>query len=205
MSSIVTIVDYGMGNLKSVCNAFSYLNVPVVVSNCPKTVSHAETLILPGVGSFRKAMDCLTKLHLDKAICECVLHRRKKILGICLGMQLMGLSSSEDGQTQGLGLIPSTVERFDEINIRKIPHIGFNSVSPCIGSKLLSNLPSQPDFYFVHSYRMDPTPISQYISLCSYYEDFAAVYEHNNIMATQFHPEKSQTNGLSLLKNFLSI
>jgi len=204
MSSIVTIVDYGMGNLKSVCNAFHYLGVITEISSCPEIISRAENLILPGVGSFRLAMNTLVRLDLDKAIYECVKIRKRKILGICLGMQLMGLSSTEDGITNGLGLIPLCVDRFDDKPMRKIPHIGFNSVSPSFNSKLLSNLPENPDFYFVHSYRMLPDLVVDQTSLCTYGEDFVAAYEESNIMATQFHPEKSQTNGLRLLKNFLT-
>ena len=202
----VVLVDYGMGNLWSVMSALSYLDCEVIVSSNPIVVEQAETLLLPGVGSFRKAMQSLKKLHLDEAILESVEKKGNKILGICLGMQLLGSESSEDGETLGLNLIPTPVKEFSkgEIGEKKIPHIGFDQVSSCGESKLFEGLPESPDFYFVHSYRMLPSNLEGSTSTCEYGVKFLAAYEKKNIFATQFHPEKSQTNGLILLRNFLA-
>lgn len=203
----ITIVDYGMGNLWSVLSALRYLGCNPVTSSDPDEITRADSLLLPGVGSFRKAMIALQQKGLDQAISEAVQIKGRKILGICLGMQLMGLSSSEDGDTPGLGFIKSTVDKFTlaEIGANKLPHIGFDLVRRQPGSRLFNNLPKAADFYFVHSYRMLPTGLNGTPATCRYGIEFLAAYEQDNIFATQFHPEKSQTNGLILLKNFLAL
>jgi glutamine amidotransferase len=202
----VVVVDYGMGNLWSVKSALKYLGCDVIVSSDPVVIEKSETLLLPGVGSFRKAMHSLKELHLDEAILESAQKKGNKILGICLGMQLLGSESSEDGETLGLNLIPTAVEEFSkkEIGEKKIPHIGFDQVANCAESKLFEGLPESPDFYFVHSYRMLSSNLEGSTSTCEYGVEFLAAYEHKNVFATQFHPEKSQTNGLILLRNFLA-
>lgn len=205
MSSI-TVIDYGMGNLWSVLSALRYLGCNPTVSGDPDEVATADSLLLPGVGSFRKAMIALKQQGLDQAIIEAVQTKGSKILGICLGMQLMGSSSLEDGDTVGLGLIPSSVDKFtpQEIGANKIPHIGFDLVCSQPDARLFQGLPHAADFYFVHSYRMLPAGLSGKPAICNYGTEFLAAYEQDNIFATQFHPEKSQTNGLILLKNFLA-
>jgi len=204
MKRTVTIIDYGMGNIWSVKSALEYLGCNVKVTDDNEIIKDSKYLVLPGVGSFKKAMFSLSKNKLDEAILEATLKNKSKILGICLGMQLMGNKGFEDGETDGLGLIPKTVEKFKESkkNIYKIPHIGFNSVKSETNSILFKDLADKSDFYFVHSYRMlgdgngiEATTVNG--------EIFLAAYEKDNIFATQFHPEKSQTNGLTLLKNFL--
>lgn len=206
MNSRITVIDYGMGNIWSVLSALRYLECNPIVSSDPNEISQAESLLLPGVGSFRKAMTTLRETGLDQAILEAVQTRRSKILGICLGMQLMGSRGFEDGDTLGLGLIPNPVEMFtkQEIGTNKIPHIGFDSVRSTPDARLFQGLPETADFYFVHSYRMLPGGLSGNAATCMYGTEFLAAYEQDNIYATQFHPEKSQTNGLVLLKNFLA-
>jgi glutamine amidotransferase len=202
----VTVIDYGMGNLWSVLSALRYLGCNPIVSSDPHQITSADSLILPGVGSFRKAMMALQDKFLDHAIIETVQTNGTKILGICLGMQLMGTSSPEDGDTPGLGLIKSVVEKFtpQEIGSNKIPHIGFDLVHSQTDSLLFKGLQQAADFYFVHSYRMLPADLVGRKAICDYGVEFLAAYEQDNIFATQFHPEKSQTNGLILLKNFLA-
>lgn len=201
----ITIVDYGMGNLWSVRNALMFLGCEVDICSDPSRVAEASYLILPGVGSFRKAMERLQSAELDQAILHAAETRSGKILGICLGMHLLGTAGSEDGFTKGLGLIDATVDSFvlpkDKQN--KIPHTGFNVVHSTEASKLFSALPRQADFYFVHSYRMLPDGLPGEVGFCHHGESFMAAYEEGNIFAAQFHPEKSQTNGLLLLKSFL--
>ena len=203
----VTIIDYGMGNIWSVISALNYLNYDVEVSSDPSVIKSARTLVLPGVGSFRKAMESIRDLRRDDAIAECVQGSGSKILGICLGMQLMGSKSTEDGETTGLNLISAPIEEFsqDDLGTNKTPHIGFDQVSGGAEMQLLKGLPENPDFYFVHSFRMKPTNLPGKFATCNYGMKFLAAYENENIFATQFHPEKSQTNGLMLLKNFLAV
>lgn len=202
----IIVIDYGMGNLWSVLNALRYLGCTPVVSGDPKLIAGADSLLLPGVGSFRKAMLSLRETSLDQAILEAVQGRGRKILGICLGMQLMASRGSEDGDMSGLGFIPNPVDMFtpDEIGTNKIPHIGFDLVRSRSDSVLFHGLPQEADFYFVHSYRILPQGLSGKVATCAYGTEFLAAYEQANIFATQFHPEKSQTNGLMLLKNFLA-
>jgi imidazole glycerol-phosphate synthase subunit HisH len=199
------VIDYGMGNIWSVTSALKYLNCDVVVSSDPLAIQRAETLILPGVGSFKKAMNALRDMNLETPILEAALFRKVKFLGICLGMQLMGIDSTEDGITKGLQLIPSTVEKFSQAEIvnRKLPHIGFDQVTGDSGGNLFKGITDNQDFYFVHSYRMLPPDSQGIVSTCNYGVNFLAAYESDNLFATQFHPEKSQTNGLKLLENFL--
>lgn len=204
--SIITVIDYGMGNTWSVLSALRYLGCTPLLSGDPVKIAQAESLLLPGVGSFRKAMTTLKRNGLDQAIIDAVKIKGSKILGICLGMQLMGSSSTEDGDTIGLGLIPNPVDKFilKETGTNKIPHIGFDLVHSKPGARLFQGIPDAVDFYFVHSYRMLPDGLSGKKAICHYGEDFLAAYEQDNIYATQFHPEKSQTNGLLVLQNFLA-
>lgn len=202
----VVIVDYGMGNLWSVRSALQFLGQNPEVSGDPPVVAAADILVLPGVGSFRRAMETLEAQHLADAIKEAVLVRGRKILGICLGMQIFAESGTEDGDTKGLGFLPGKVERFSrtELGALKLPHIGFNAVTAGPNSSLFRGIDGPADFYFVHSYRL-PTShlLAVNCGLCFYGSEFLAAYERDNIFATQFHPEKSQTNGLILLRNFL--
>ncbi len=206
-SQTITIVDYGMGNLWSVLSALRYLGCNPVTSSDPEQIARADSLLLPGVGSFRKAMHALQQNGIDQAINEAVQIKGCKILGICLGMQLMGLSSSEDGETLGLGFIKARVEKFspEEVGDNKLPHIGFDTVRSQQDGHLFKKLQNEADFYFVHSYRMLPNGLNGIPATCEYGVDFLAAYEKDNIFATQFHPEKSQTNGLILLNNFLAL
>ena len=148
----------------------------------------------------------ITKQLLDQAIIESVTDSETRLLGICLGMQLLGDSSDEDGFTKGLGLVKMKFEYFDEpddkLNI-KIPHVGFNTIKPSTGNGIFKGLENSPEFYFVHSYRaLLDSPIGIYAT-CEYGVKFLAAFDNGNICGTQFHPEKSQTNGLIMLKNFI--
>ncbi len=203
MTGKLVIVDYGMGNLHSVMAALDYLGVSPEVSGEPATVATADALILPGVGSFHKAMERLESSGLAEAIGEAVTLRRRKILGICLGQQLMAEHGEEDGARTGLGLIGGRVTRLSREGGRKVPHVGFNQVHYTGDSRLFAGIASGADFYFVHSYRLQVQDRPGLSALCDYGGDFVAAYEHENIFATQFHPEKSQTNGLVLFANFL--
>ena len=198
----LVIIDYGMGNLKSITSAFKYLNVDdIILSHNHNVIKSADKLLLPGVGSFAKAMEQLEKLELRKILDEVVLEDKKPLLGICLGMQLLCKSSEEDGGAKGLGYVDAKCKKFDAENF-KVPHVGFNQVIVNTNTKLYEGFNEKNDFYFTHSFRLQNNrDINQ--SICNYGEDFIASYEMDNIVGTQFHPELSQTNGLKLLKNFI--
>lgn len=201
----ITIINFGMGNLWSVKSALEYLGFNVIITSSAIEVEKSDVLILPGVGSFKLAMQKILELDLDKAIFEAVQVKQKKILGICLGIQLMSQSGTEDGYSKGLSLIKLNTEKFlnNKINNLKIPHIGFNSIISPVNSILYNGLDNNSDFYFVHSYYLPVKALNANIGICNYGHEFLASYENENVFATQFHPEKSQTNGLKLLKNFL--
>jgi glutamine amidotransferase len=201
----VVIVDYGMGNLWSVASAIKFLGkVPVITGDISK-ISTSETLILPGVGSFRRAMDTIRKQSVDKAIFDSLQNPKAKLFGICLGMQLLGASSTEDGLTAGLGLVQNEVVRLanSEKNPIKIPHVGFNKVQISKESKLFEQIPIDASFYFVHSYAMQILNDSSTYTTTTYGHEFVAAIESGQVFGTQFHPEKSQKNGLKVLENFL--
>ena len=207
MSQKLVIIDYGMGNLWSVKSALRYLGADPVISSDTSTIANADVLILPGVGSFQNAMNKLESQGIVDSLNEAVLGRKRKILGICLGMQLFAQKGTENGECNGLGFIPGVVDRFNfkELGKLKTPHVGFNRVSYSPDSVLFNGMGLDSDFYFVHSYRLLRNGLSGEVASCEYGEDFVAAYEHENIFATQFHPEKSQTNGLRLLSNFLAV
>ena len=205
MGPRVAVVDYGMGNDWSVISALRYLGATVELVRDLEVLARADFMVLPGVGSFKKGMENLKKSGLDEVIRSAAIVNNAKILGICLGMQLLGSQSAEDGETAGLGLVANRVERFTtkELGQNKIPHVGFNPVRFSEQKGLFSDLPETSDFYFTHSYRMLVDKIEGRYATCSYGIDFLAAFEIGNICGAQFHPEKSQTNGLILLRNFL--
>lgn len=201
----VVIVDYGMGNLWSVASAIRFLGkIPVVTSDL-SAISASETLILPGVGSFRRAMESIRKQSIDKAIFDSLQNPKTKLLGICLGMQLLGASSTEDGLTAGLGLVQNEVIELtgSETSVIKIPHVGFNKVQMPNDSKLFEQISMDASFYFVHSYAMQILNDSSKYTTTNYGHKFVAAIESGQVFGTQFHPEKSQKNGLKVLENFL--
>jgi len=198
----IVIADYGMGNIKSIISALNYLGADnIVVSADYETLKSADKIILPGVGSFRKAMIQIRENNLDKYLEEIAVKNNKPLIGICLGMQLLGTSSTEDGFTTGLGFVNAHCIKLDNTDL-KVPHVGFNQLKTDIKSKLYDGLADESDFYFTHSYKMvSEHEINQ--SYCHYGLDFIASFEYNNIVGVQFHPELSQKNGLRLLKNFI--
>jgi glutamine amidotransferase len=200
----LAIVDYGMGNIKSITSTLKFLSVEdIILTNDFNELKLSDKIILPGVGSFAKAMSKITENKIDEKIFELVKIDKKPILGICLGMQLLCNSSNEDGFNKGLSLINADVTKFEEDSI-KIPHVGFNQVIKNTNSKLFQNILDQSDFYFTHSFKVTSSEnINQ--SMCIYGQNFISAFEFDNIYATQFHPELSQKNGLQLLRNFLKV
>lgn len=201
----VHVIDYGMGNLTSVRHALEYLGADVVVSGDPAGLARAAHAILPGVGSFRVAMHNLRSAGLVDAIHAFVGDAERRLLGICLGMQLIGRSSTEDGITEGIGLVDAVVERFpdDPSGRCRVPHVGFARVTPDDRSVLLPPADGPSDFYFVHSYRVPADRCSGVVGSAQHGERFVAMVEAGNVAGTQFHPEKSQSSGLRLLARWL--
>ena len=201
----VVIIDYGMGNLWSVASAVKFLGKTPVITGDLSKISESEHLILPGVGSFRRAMNTIRNQSIDKAIFESLQNPKSKLFGICLGMQLLGASSTEDDLTEGLGLVQNEVVRLanSEINPIKIPHVGFNKVQMPKESKLFVQISADESFYFIHSYAMQILNDSSTYTTTTYGHKFVAAIESGQVFGTQFHPEKSQKNGLKVLENFL--
>lgn len=198
----LVIIDYGMGNLRSLESTFKFLGVDdIIISNNRDIISQGNKLLLPGVGSFVNAMEKIRILKLDQILYDEVIIKKKPILGICLGMQLLCKNSEEDGGSNGLGYIDAECKKFKIKNF-KLPHVGFNQVRINSNAKTYKNFYKESDFYFTHNYRLQSVKDIN-CSICNYGENFIASYEYNNIVGTQFHPELSQTNGLKFLKNFL--
>jgi glutamine amidotransferase len=204
VSKKVLIVDYGMGNLLSVANAIREIGHEAIISADPSEVTRADYLILPGVGSFRFAMSRLHKTHLKDALDSYLTDEQRPLLGICLGMQLLASYGVEDGGSDGLKVFEGTIDAFSLSCSEKIPHVGFNTVQCHSDSILFGGLHPETDFYFVHSYRLGEEPPTGLSSKCQYGDSFIASWESKNVFATQFHPEKSQANGLKVLTNFMS-
>lgn len=201
---MITIVDYGMGNLGSIQNMFKRIGAAAVVSGDPELVGRAEKILLPGVGSFDNAMLRIDESGLREVLDRKALVERVPVLGICLGMQLL-TRSSEEGSRPGLGWIAASAVRFPALPGLKVPHMGWNDVLPTRDSALTRDLPEDVRFYFVHSYCVQVDREEDEILRTTYGVDFAAAIQHGNIYGAQFHPEKSHRFGMQLLKNFASL
>lgn len=202
----VGIINYGMGNLFSVKSALDFIKCDSHIVNNPKELNKFSKLILPGVGSYNQAIKNLNEQGWYDEIIEMAKIKQIPILGICLGMHLMAEFGREDGDAIGLGLVDGVIEKFEvQDNSLKIPHIGFNRVNFKYEDILFKNFnKNYADFYFVHSYRLINTNDNIITSECYYGENFTSSFNVNNIFGTQFHPEKSQGNGLNVLKNFIN-
>tara|TARA_B100000787_G_C16165157_1_gene283490 strand:+ start:474 stop:1091 length:618 start_codon:yes stop_codon:yes gene_type:complete len=205
---MITIIDYGAGNIGSIQNMIKRMGGECIISNCPDEISNAKKLILPGVGSFDHGMKNLKKSNLIEILKKKVLEHNTPILGICLGMQLMTLCS-EEGDEPGLGFINAKVKKFKTQNYKlKIPHMGWNKITLSKSSKLFNDLfieTVEQKFYFVHSYYVECTNSIDVLATTNYIHEFTSAFEKNNIMGMQFHPEKSHKFGMEVFKNFIQI
>lgn len=203
--SKIAIVDYQMGNLRSVQKALEHVGHEATVTSCPDEVAKADKIILPGVGAFGDAIRELRARELTDVLVEQI-KAGKHFLGICLGLQMLFEIGLEGGEHAGLGIVKGKVVRFPSFEDRKVPHMGWNQVTiQQPGCPLLKDVPEDAHFYFVHSYYVAPAdPKVQWLS-CDYGVDFCASVWRDNLFATQFHPEKSQRDGLQILKNFAEL
>jgi len=198
---MITIVDYGMGNLRSVQKACERVGAEARVCTKAEELANCEKMILPGVGAFRDAIAELRKQDMVEPI-RAHIAADKPFLGICLGLQLLFDVSYEDGTWEGLGVIPGEVVRFAEQPGLKVPHMGWNQIAVAQETPLLAGLPRDAWFYFVHSYYVVPRDEAVIAARTDYGVPFTSIIRRGNLFATQFHPEKSQSLGLQLLRNF---
>ena len=200
----LVVIDYDAGNLRSVETALKYLDVSYAVSSDPEAVANADKILVPGVGEAKAAMETLRARGLDSAVRD-FSRTGKPMMGICIGAQIV-LQESEERATQCLGLIPGVARKFPDAPGLKVPHMGWNTVTfdpASAGAWLFDGIPQESSFYFVHSYYPDATHPEHVLARCAYGVDFAAALQRDNIVATQFHPEKSGELGLRVLRNFL--
>jgi glutamine amidotransferase len=200
---MIAIIDYGMGNLRSVQKAIEAVGSTAEITSDPDRVRHASKVVLPGVGAFADAMSELRRTGLGEAFREAV-HRGKPCLGVCLGLQLLFDLSLEDGEHTGLGLLRGRVVRFASQPGLKIPHMGWNTLKLRRPAPLLAGLADSSSVYFVHSYHARPEDPEVVAAEADYPDPFAAVVWRDNLTACQFHPEKSQGVGLAMYSNFVA-
>ncbi len=201
---MLAIVDYQMGNLRSVQKAFERVGHEATITADPADLDRAEKIVLPGVGAFQDAIAELRRRELVEPILAAI-DAGKPFLGICLGLQLLFDVSHEDGDHEGLGVIPGEVIRFDVPAGHKVPHMGWNQLEVSRRPPILDGIADGAHFYFVHSYYVVPSDASVVATTTSYPDPFCSSVWRDNLYATQFHPEKSQKDGLRILKNFAEL
>jgi len=201
---MITIIDYGLGNIRAFSNAYERLNIKTKVAHSVEDIKHASKIILPGVGAFDYAMSQLNASGMRDELDKQVLENKVPIMGICVGMQMLA-KSSEEGKMPGLGWIDGQVKLFDISLIpykTQLPHTGWNSIKPDNNCKLLSRFDERSRFYFLHSYYFICNNIEDIIATTEYGVTYASAVNRDNIYGIQFHPEKSHANGVQLLNNF---
>ncbi len=206
---MITIVDYGLGNIKAFANVYKRLNIDCCYAKDVSALSRASKIILPGVGAFDHAMDKLNKSGLRDCLDELVLDKKVPVMGICVGMQMMA-DASDEGVADGLSWIKGRVRRFSYENEKiaqacPLPHMGWNNIQPQVGSALLHGLDEAKRFYFLHSYYFDAADAASVVATANYGIDYACLVNRDNIYGIQCHPEKSHHNGVALLNNFANL
>jgi glutamine amidotransferase len=204
---LIGIVDYGSGNIQAIANIYNRLNIPFRIIQEPDALKMADHLILPGVGAFDTTMKELNESGLREALDEEVLIKRKPVLGVCVGMQILA-ESSEEGTMPGLGWIKGKVQKFDVSKLKDkpfLPHMGWNTIEPKINHDVFKDLDYDLGFYFVHSYYFETEDSTNILGTSIYGDEFASAVFNNHIFGMQFHPEKSHSNGVHLLSNFAKL
>lgn len=204
---MIGIVNYGSGNIQAIANIYNRLNIPFEIIDNPNELEKADKLILPGVGAFDATMKQLLDSGLKSALDEEVLIKKKPVLGVCVGMQILS-SGSEEGTLPGLGWIKGKVKKFDLNKLKDkpfLPHMGWNTVEPQLNHDVFNDLEHDLGFYFVHSYYFETEDSKNILGTSIYGDEFASAVFNNHIFGMQFHPEKSHFNGIQLLKNFANL
>jgi glutamine amidotransferase len=204
---VISIVNYGLGNVLAIANIYKRIGVPARIVTTPEELSNADRIILPGVGAFDWAMTRLNESGMRARLDDLVARERRPVLGICVGMQMMA-ARSDEGVLDGLHWIDGEVRRFDEASFTaktRLPHMGWNDVVPRVSDGLFEGLAFQARFYFLHSYYFVPDRSDDVLAETDYNGRFAASVCHGNVWGVQFHPEKSHSWGIRLLQNFASL
>lgn len=205
---MITVIDYGAGNLRSVVNGFEAIGQKPLLTNKPADLAKSSAIVLPGVGAFGDGMETLRQLNMIEVLNEQVIGQKKPFLGICLGLQFLGRQGFEHGSHDGLGWINGTVKKIVPTEKKyRIPHMGWNNIQLERSCPLFDGLDPEPVFYFVHSYHLvvDDESSDVITATCWHGATVTASVQKDNIYAVQFHPEKSQQNGLKLLENFVKM
>lgn len=201
---MISIINYGLGNIKAFSNIYKNLNISHKIVSDVKDLDGTDKIIIPGVGAFDHAMKSLNNSGMRETLDKMVLDDHLPVIGICVGMQMLA-RSSEEGVEKGLGWIDGVVKKFDPSKLSEkepLPHMGWNNMILKKESRLLKNLPQEPRFYFLHSYYFECENPNDVLSTAKYGEEFACVINYRNIYGIQCHPEKSHSNGIQILKNF---
>jgi len=201
---MITIIDYGLGNIRAFVNVYERLNIPISVAKTADALNAATKIILPGVGAFDYAMSKLNNSGMRDMLDNLVINHKLPVIGVCVGMQMMA-KRSEEGVLSGLGWIDAEVKKFDQKSFKQktyLPHMGWNDVTPRKAEGLFSNLGAGARFYFLHSYYFHPHQEDQVLAVTDYNGYFASSVRLGNIFGVQFHPEKSHQWGIQLLRNF---
>jgi glutamine amidotransferase len=204
---MITIIDYGVGNINAFVNVYKRVNVPIKIAKTVGDLDNAQKLILPGVGHFDHAMSELIKSGMREKIDELVMVNKVPVIGICVGMQMMG-NSSDEGKMEGLKWIDASIKKFDEAKIQQVtrlPHMGWNDVNPVISNPLFEGLEKNALFYFLHSYYFECNNTVDILATSEYGGQFTCAAHHDNVYGIQFHPEKSHHYGEILLHNFAKL
>ena len=204
---MITIIDYGVGNINAFVNVYKRVDVPVKIAKTAADLEGAEKLILPGVGHFDHAMNQLNNSGMREKLDDLVLNQKIPVIGICVGMQMMA-NNSDEGEVEGLKWIDATVKNFDETKIHQVtrlPHMGWNDVKPVKDISLFQGLEKEAIFYFLHTYYFHCNQAQDILAVSEYGGEFASAAHHDNIFGIQFHPEKSHHYGEILLHNFAKL
>ncbi|WP_413999309.1 imidazole glycerol phosphate synthase subunit HisH [Flavobacterium sp. W1B] len=204
---MITIIDYGSGNIRAIGNIYDKLNVAYRIASTPAEVVGAEKIFLPGVGAFDETISKLDSTGFRAVLDKEVLENKVPIIGICVGMQILA-ESSEEGSLNGLGYIKGKVKKIDASLLNqkpRLPHLGWNSIEINHPSQLLKNIDPEFGFYFLHTYYFECTDNNDVLTTTTYGKPFASAVNHENVYGIQFHPEKSHQNGINLLHNFAKL